>query len=442
MGAAAAAGRSALFVGPWWPDPSATGAGVRTAALLHAFRDRLGCRTAFLSPARENAASRRLEAAGVAVRRCKLNCVDDFAAAVRGDPPDVVVFDRFSSEEAFSWQVKEHCPGALRVLDMQDVHALRRWRQSTVEAGGSVAEAALALPPASSADLQRELAAVHRSDLALVCSPVELRLLRDSWGIPERKLQLASFFFDADEEPPVPFEARAGFVTVGTAMHPPNVDAIRWLHAEVWPDIRRQLPSAEIRIFGAHFDRVPELRDLHDPGAGFFVLGFVDDLDEALRSARVLLAPIRYGAGVKTKMLDSWRSGTPVVTTPVGAEGAVPGVDLPSDAPLAPGSRWGGLCGALDAAALARDAVRLHEEAALWNECQARGTSVLQGLFGAEQNLGAVTAAVEASMQGLDAAREQDFTGQMLWHSTARATEYFARWIEMKETAARVPRPG
>ena len=106
--------------------------------------------------------------------------------------PDVVVFDRFYVEEMFSWMVEKHAPDAMRILDMQDVHALRTWRELVVKEqlsnGGLVLDLDLgrvlsAVPPATYEPCLRELAAIHRSDLTLVCSPVELDMMHRAWWL-------------------------------------------------------------------------------------------------------------------------------------------------------------------------------------------------------------------------------------------------------------------
>ena len=412
------------------------------------------------------------------------------AALAAAGPPDVVVFDRFMAEEAFSFRVRAACPSAARVLDMQDLHALRDARQAAVkegvaneaaavkaakkerkrrpgEGGGtrgsnaasaaphapSLVEAALAAVPSAGDDhLSRELAAVHRSDLTLVCSPTEARLMRDRFGVPGEKLVLASFFCDPAQTSSPGFEPRAGFMTIGTFYHPPNVDSVRWMATEVWPLIRKELPAAEMRVYGAY--PTEGIKQLHAPDKGFRVEGFAPTVEGAMAGARVLLAPLRFGAGIKGKIVDAWIQGLPVVTTPVGAEGMVPGVDqLWTRGGASDGSDWGGRWCAVDAAGVARDAVALHEDRLEWERARAAGTRLVDDLFPAQRNLAVVREAVEGlfaptglESEGrdsvgesgcrtrLEALRSVDFYGAALWHHTVRSTEYFSRWIEVKET--------
>ena len=469
--------RSVLFVSFLWPEASSSAAGVRTRSLLEAFKA-WGWQVHYLACARANEHTESLERSGVTTHRVSPNRGADFEDALDRASPDAVVFDRFTAEEAFSFRVRAARPTAARILDMQDLHALRRARHDAVKRallggaandGGAESESVLraslaAVPAAGDPSVARELAAVHRCDLTLVCSPVEMRLMRDRFGIPASKLAPASFFCERSSSRAGTdlldrdgFVSREGFTTIGTFHHLPNVDAVRWLATEVWPLIREALPDATMRVYGAY--PTEAVKQLHKPGAGFLVLGFAESVEAAMEESRVLLAPLRFGAGIKGKIVDAWMHGLPVVTTPIGAEGMRPGEDaLWSDCSARrikdEEEDWGGRWRSLDAASFARDAVALHEDAGAWERARARGSGLIDELFAGEKNLAAVRDATEALFveaeaefenvrEGgetesfsttLEARRARDYVGGALWHHTLRSTEYFSRWIEMKET--------
>lgn len=201
--------------------------------------------------------------------------------------------------------------------------------------------------------------------------------------------------------------------------------------------------------------------------------GWAPSLDLML-SYRCLLAPLRFGAGLKGKVVDAWWHGLPVVTTPCGAEGMRAADAAPGDAPAAgldaaaaaaaapdpaaegyvwqlgggggssgaepavqqaaAGEAWGGLCGATTAAGVAQAAALLYSDRQLWEGCQRRGFELLSLLYDRERNLQRVLAAVEGAAAAAQERRAADFTGAMLWHQQNRATEFFSRWIELKET--------
>jgi len=454
---AASPQRSVMFVSFIWPERSSSAAGVRTTSLIKAFQA-WGWAVHFLASAAPNAYSAELqEDLGVVVHRCIPNRGADFDQALAAAAPDVVVFDRFTAEEAWSFRVRKMRPSAARVLDMQDMHSLRRARQAVIEAGGSVADAMHTVPNATSSanDLARELASVHRSDLTLVCSSAELELLKVRYGLPSHKLVLAPFFcgpISETEAAALPsFAARSGFVTIGNFMHRPNLDSVRWLCQEVWPLVRARLPSATLSVYGAYADRAPGTggqgaKLFNRPGEGLFVHGFADSVGSVLAPARVMLAPLRFGAGIKGKIVDAWQHGLPVVTTPIGAEGmrSLPLYDRKDtrDHGLAGGEEassgesesWGGSWQSLSADEVAFSAIRLHDDEVAWGKSQVAGVRLLGDLFPRDVGLRSIRVSIERCLENLTVLRESDFVGAMLWHHSARSTEYFSRWIELKES--------
>jgi hypothetical protein len=94
---------------------------------------------------------------------------------------------------------------------------------------------------------------------------------------------------------------------------------------------------------------------------------------------------------------------------------------------------WGGLYGGTTAAGIAGAAALLHSDPLLWEACQAQGFQLLRLLYDGERNLERVQQAVAAAAGQLEERRRLDFAGAMLWQQSSRATEFFSRWIELKE---------
>ncbi|GJP69124.1 hypothetical protein CLOP_g25747 [Closterium sp. NIES-67] len=403
-------------------------------------------------PARRNVYSEELEAAGIATYQCAPNRAAEFLAVLDAVQPTIAVFDRFTTEEAFSFRLRERCPDCLLVLDTQDLHFLRANRQRVVSEGGSIVDALHHVPDTSSRELLRELAAMHRCDLTLLCSEAELSLLTRCYAFPPHKLALASFFYDTDATYPssTASSPRHHFTTVGTFRHAPNVDAVSWLATHIWPAIRAQLPMAECHVYGSY--TTAAISSLNDPSSGFLIRGHAPSL-HVLASYRVLLAPLRFGAGIKGKILDSWLYGTPVVTTPIGGEGMggrgggeggkAEGEEVNGEAGgvggWSGGQQWGGLCGAEDAESFVADAVRLYCDQQLWATCQSAGRAILHQQFGMPRNGPALLASLAAAKSNMGDHRLRDYTAAILWHDSNRATEYFSRWIELKERGGRPP---
>ena len=117
------AGQSVLFFGSYWPDPCASGAGVRTFSLLKAFLgDWKYARATYATPQKENECSERLTSTlEVRARRCQLNRRDDLARLIATEArPDVVVFDRYTSEEAYSAAVHESVSYFARWVELKE----------------------------------------------------------------------------------------------------------------------------------------------------------------------------------------------------------------------------------------------------------------------------------------------------------------------------------
>ncbi len=160
----------------------------------------------------------------------------------------------------------------------------------------------------------REAAAVRIAHAAGVHSPVERMLLEQLVpGRPIFELPLPAAAIAASDRP---FADRRGFVFVGST-HPPNVDGISHFVTEIWPSVRATLGDVPLTVVGEVCSRVRDLARV--PGVS--LAGHVADLDAVMASARVFVAPLRYGAGIKGKVLSAMRAGVPVITSHVGAEG-------------------------------------------------------------------------------------------------------------------------
>ncbi|CAE8625112.1 unnamed protein product, partial [Polarella glacialis] len=148
----------------------------------------------------------------------------------------------------------------------------------------------------------------------------ERTLLVDTFGVPAHKVFAAPFGFPAPELSELPgYDRRQNVMFIGNWRHRPNRDCARWLIKDVWPLVRQQVPDLELSVYGAN--QTPEDAALDDEANGAFVRGFCRSVPSAMRKHRLLVAPLRYGAGVKGKLLESMQHGLVTVTTPVGIEG-------------------------------------------------------------------------------------------------------------------------
>ncbi|WGH75245.1 glycosyltransferase [Tenacibaculum tangerinum] len=402
-----------LIIGYVWIEKT-TGAGNRMLQLLNVFKKQNYTIT-FATPAQKTENSLNLTELGVQEQSIELNSptFDDFVSKLK---PDVVLFDRFMMEEQFGWRVAEYCPKALRILDTEDLHFLRKTRHVQLKKGESFSTKALL----QSDEAKREIAAILRCDMSLIISSYEIQLLKEVFNIDEALLYHFPFLLNRINEKAIenwmPFEERAHFVFVGNFFHAPNVDAVLQLKT-IWKNIRKKLPNAELHIYGAYVTQ--QIQQLHKPKEGFIIKGFVENALAVVQSARVVLAPIRFGAGIKGKLTEAMECGTPSVTTQIGAEG------MHGSLP------WNGVV-ENDFKEFADKAVRLYTDKNLWLESQQNGVNMINSLYDKEKLAASFLNRLKKIQENLEVHRTQNFLGSMLQLQTLQATKFMSKWIEEK----------
>ena len=228
----------------------------------------------------------------------------------------MVLFDRFITEEQFGWRVRDHLPECMLILDTEDLHSLRYSRENAIRSGGQWS------PPDWTADpvFYRELASILRCDLSLIISTAEEQLLIGQVPLLSGKLLYLPFQFDRISDLDAPgFGQRADFVFVGNGRRRPNTDAIRQLKGDIWPLLSEVLPEAKLHVYGAYLPKA--VQALHAPRERFLIHGWAPRLEPVLSSSRLQLAPLRFGAGVKGKILNALQFGLPTLSTRMGWEG-------------------------------------------------------------------------------------------------------------------------
>ena len=417
-----------LVVGYVWPEPRSSAASGHVMQILDTFLQQ-GWDITFSSPAGTGEHRADLTALGIREVAIELNN-SSFDAFITELAPDIVLFDQFMIEEQFGWRVEKHCPNALRVLETSDLQSLRHARHQRLkdrlkdrdDANDFTELFAPALREEfelmADADLaKREIAALYRCDLNLMISEVEIELLVEQFKLPRDLLHWCPLMVEPPSAPPVPFADRAHFLSIGNFRHAPNWDAVLWMKTAIWPLIREQLPKAQLHIYGAYTP--PKATALHNPAQGFDVMNWAEDALQVMSAARVCLAPLRFGAGIKGKIVDAMLCGTPTVTTPIGAE-AMHGEHL-----------WPGAV-TQTAQAFADSAVRLYKDEALWIEAQSLGRTLLVDRYQQSEHGPALIEKLLYCQQNLTQLRRDNFTGSMLRHHHHKSTQYMAQWIEAK----------
>nr|WP_299068009.1 glycosyltransferase family 4 protein [uncultured Allomuricauda sp.] len=407
--------KKVLFIGYVWPEPSTTAAGHRMLQLLNAFKN-FGYQVVFSSTAAKSEYSYNLDLIDVESVTIKLNH-SSFDVFVQELNPDIVVFDRYMMEEQFGWRVAEFAPQALRVLNTEDLHSLRKVREECYKQGE---EFTLKKWKNHSMTL-REMASIYRSDLSLLISTYEMEILQSELGISKDMLLHLPFMLDEISNKEVntwpSFEERKDFLCAGNGKHAPNVDSIVTLKRHIWPLIKNRLPEANLNIYGAYLPQ--QVLEMHNPKEGFYVMGWAEDLASKLKSTRVVLAPLHFGAGIKGKLIDAMKNGTPSVTTRIGAEG------------MHGNSPWSGvICD--DWEVFAKASVQLYENKEKWKQAQSNAVAIINEYYSKTIRIKKLEEKLKHTQSNLTEYREQNFLGRLLQQQTMASTKYMAKWIEEK----------
>lgn len=423
----------ALIIGYVWPEPNSSAAGSRMMQLISAMRAQ-EWQVTFASPAQLSEHMADLQQWNVACDAIELNN-ESFDNYIKTLNPDIVIFDRFMMEEQFGWRVEKFCPQALRILNTEDLHSLREARQLSLKKGHLLnleTDTSLLHTPMAI----REIAAIHRSDLTLMISQVEVDLLLNHFNVAKQQLLHLPFMLDAISESKqgqLPsFEQRQHFISIGNFRHAPNWDAVLQLKQHIWPLIRKQLPKAEMHIYGAY--PPPKATQLHNTKQGFLIKGWAEDAKVVMQQARVCLAPLRFGAGIKGKLSDAMQCGTPTVTTTIGSEGMLPCNENNNEADQV---LWNGEIIATqklidNPQAFADAAIKLYQDENGFKTFQSNGFTLIKRQYDRCYWQGIFIQALLEQRDQLEVLRQENFTGLMLRHHSMKSTQYMAQWIEAK----------
>ena len=406
---------SVLIIGLVWPEPNSSAAGGRMLQLIRLFQEQ-GWKVTFASAAQESDFMFDLNSLGVATEAIKLNA-SSFDAFVKELNPTMVLFDRFVIEEQFGWRVAANCPEALRILDTEDLHCLRIARQTSWKENREFVTDDLLSEPLA----KREISSVLRCDISLIIAEYEMDLLQSVFKMDASFLYylplLVDFIDTKDFESLPSFSQRTDFVFIGNFLHEPNWNAVLYLKETIWPTIRRELTDAKLKIYGAYPSQ--KVHQLHNLKENFLIMGRAADANMVISAAKVLLAPLRFGAGIKGKLLEAMQLGTPSGTTPVGAE------SMNGNYP------WNGFI-EVNPELFASKAIALYNNESLWKESQKNGVTILNSRFLKESFAQNFIAHLETIYSQLEQHRKANFLGGLLQHHTLASSKYMSLWIEEK----------
>lgn len=348
----------ALFITHTHPLPDLDGASLRSLRLMQMMRE-LGWEVTNLSAgrafhpvyeARIDEARAQLSACGVQAvgPASPLDYLTDHGAAF-----NLIVLAVTPGQPDFLSQMRRWAPRAAVIYDTIELTFVSMHRAGQLQRSERLLQQARTVA-------EKQLAVIADADVTWVVTDEEKALLAQLR--PQARVRVISNVHSVVKEAPGP-EGRCSLLFVGNYVHMPNRDAARHFVADIWPQVRAQLPGVAVRFVGLP---VPEVAALQ--ASDVLVTGHVTDLTPLYANSRVSIAPLRFGAGVKGKVLEAMSYGLPVVMTPVAAEGthAVHGEHaLIAETP----------------AAFADAIVTLHRDDALWLRLSKAGRLLVETYF-------------------------------------------------------------
>jgi len=231
----------------------------------------------------------------------------DVAGLLRDGCFDLAWLSFFHVAEQYTPLIRAHSPATRIVVDSVDIHHVREARGAQLERNA----AALA---AASGTRERERAAYSAADANVAVSEADAAQL--SALAPDVPAYVVPNIHPVSTAAASP-QGRHDILFVGNFRHAPNEDAVLWFCSECWPIVHEALPQAHLRIVGT----APPAAFTQISAPQVTVEGWVPSVEPYLERARVSIAPLRFGSGVKGKIGEAIACGVPVVTTSIGSEG-------------------------------------------------------------------------------------------------------------------------
>ena len=405
--------KTVLILSSVWVEPKSSAAGTRMLQIIKLLQSQ-GYIIHYAATASYSEFSFDLASIDVQTHTIELNN-SSFDVFVKQINPQIVIFDRFMIEEQFGWRVLNQCPDAVRILDTEDLHCLRIARQLAYKQNKEFTTTDL-----YSEHAKREIASILRCDLSLIISKFEMELLQSTFNIPVQNLfylpfltQLETTDFSSNPS----FNERTDLVCIGNFLHEPNWATVQIIKEKIWPELRKKLPDAKMQIYGAYPSQ--KVLQLHKPSENFYVNGRADDAYTVIKNAKVLLAPIPFGAGIKGKLYEAMLLGTPTVTTPIGAEAMHDNLN------------WNGFI-TNNYQEMIVHCTTLYQDEVCWQNAQKNGYELIKNLYDEKQFKHLFLDKLQTIKNNLTLHRNSNFIGEILNFHLNRSTEFMSRWIEEK----------
>jgi glycosyltransferase involved in cell wall biosynthesis len=327
---------SALFLAPEAPYPLNGGGALRSASLLEYLLRRYQVDVVvFREPGAPDPAD-HLPAAIHKVTVVNLQCnrrsfvaraMRNAGRAARRVPPLIDRFSGFAPEVSSAVQGRQYDLGIVEhfwcapyyeqiapvcsrtVLDLHNIESVLHLRCAEVESG--VIGVVHRVFHQAARRLEQQW--IPRYSSVLAASADDATLVRSF--VPDARVTVYPNAIPLVPEPPhAPGES---VVFSGNMEYHPNIDAVRYFGAQIWPQLRARHPALVWRLVG----RNPGAVSAFTAAPGIEVVGPVADAIPELARSRIAVVPLRTGSGTRLKILEAWAAGLPVVATSIGAEG-------------------------------------------------------------------------------------------------------------------------
>lgn len=232
---------------------------------------------------------------------------EDYRDLLQNENVKAAIVSRPGIAEAFIPRIRRVNPKVGIVFDMVDTHFLRLQREHEISG-----EAATLAEAERYRKLEKKLAQL--SDIVWSASADDKEVMAHE--VPGKPIEVVPTIHELRQRGK-PFEDREGLLFIGNLAHRPNADAVLFFMREVYPRLRQKLRGVRLDIIGDFGSEAIAAYNSEEVR----IRGYVPDVEPYLRDARVFIAPLRFGAGIKGKVGEAMAHGIPVVTTSIGAEG-------------------------------------------------------------------------------------------------------------------------
>ncbi|PWN58905.1 glycosyltransferase [Chryseobacterium viscerum] len=222
---------------------------------------------------------------------------------------DYVWFNGPLALNLFYKKMKALLPSAKFIYDMVDIHFLRFKRAIDLE------PTRISLKKNYKHFFRLETVVAPQLDYIIAISDKEKEIM-SQYADQNKIITISNIHYPKiDISERKNFSESKGITFIGS-IHEPNIDAVKFLYEKIMPIVWKTNPELEVSIIG----NVAEKLDLK-LYPKFKFLGFVESIEEHFMNSKVMVAPLRFGAGVKGKIGQAFEFFFPVVTTDIGAEG-------------------------------------------------------------------------------------------------------------------------